>query len=274
MSETQKSPASPWLFLVLVLGLSWLFWIPAAWVGPPEPAPLTLALHYAGGAMPFLVTIGFVFLTMAPASRGEFAKRIIDMRRIGWRWYLLILFLPPILTLLAGGLDALWGGDGMQPEALTRFTSAPLGILPFALFMLLFGPVPEEIAWRGYALDRLRDRFPVVAAGVLLGVIWTVWHLPLFWIEGSYQHGLGVGTGSFWLFMLDKAPQTLVMAWVYYSTQRSTLSAILLHFSVNFTGELFALTLRAETFYILLWYGAAVIAIVALVRRRDIGRPG
>jgi membrane protease YdiL (CAAX protease family) len=149
----------------------------------------------------------------------------------------------------------MWGCDfgsigerGAQLEA--RFLEQPLAVIPFAIFTLAFGPLPEEIAWRGYALDRLQTRWNALISSLILGTAWTVWHLPLFSIAGSYQNSL-VGSSSFWLFMLDKVPQSVVMTWIYNHNQRSTLSAVLLHFMVNFTGELFRLTEHAEFYYVL-----------------------
>ena len=49
----------------------------------------------------------------------------------------------------------------------------------------------------------------------------------------------------------------LSFTWIYNNTGRSTLAVILFHAMVNFTGELIALTERADTIAILLWFVAA-----------------
>ena len=52
----------------------------------------------------------------------------------------------------------------------------------------------EELGWRGYVLDRLQEKRSALVSSLILGVVWSLWHLPLFFVQGSYQAGLGVGT--------------------------------------------------------------------------------
>jgi membrane protease YdiL (CAAX protease family) len=127
------------------------------------------------------------------------------------------------------------------------------------LFILFFGPVPEELGWRGYALYSLQDRWNALVASVILGIMWALWHLPLFFIQGTYQFNLGMGTVSFWLFMLSIIPQSILITWIYNNTQRSILSAIMYHFMLNLTGELTAISPLAEGLYFGLWLVAAIV---------------
>jgi membrane protease YdiL (CAAX protease family) len=130
------------------------------------------------------------------------------------------------------------------------------------VFASLF-PFIEELGWRGYVLDRLQEKYGALASSLVLGVVWSFWHLPTFFFRDSYQAGLGIGTPAFWWFFAGIVPLTFVFTWIYNNTNRSTLAVILFHSMVNFTGELFALTERADTFSIALWFVAA-IGIVAI----------
>ena len=246
------------LFFLLTFSLSWAAWALAVLLGTKYNALPAQILHYAGGLGPLVATLALLYRRHTPDFRREFWRRAIDFRRIGIKWYAVILLTVPALTALGAVADKLLGGGGLQIEAAGRLVQEPWSFLPFAVFTLVFGPIPEELAWRGYALDGLQIKWKALTASIVLGLAWTVWHLPLFFIEGSYQHGLGLGTSQFWLYMLDKVPQSILMTWLYNNNRRSTLSAILFHFMVNLVGELFDLTLRAETFYILLWIVAAI----------------
>lgn len=264
MSKSSSKRSSPWLFFALTYGISWVFLIPAALLRRDAAAFPVALLRYLGGAGPLLAAILLVCLTQDRAGRRDYWRRIVEFKRIGAAWYVVLLLIVPVLTALAALLDALLGGGGGRLEAAAHFIDQPLAILPFTLFALIFGPLPEEIGWRGYALDRLQARWNALVSSLILGAVWTLWHLPLFFIEGTYQNGLGVGTLSFWLFMLDKVPQSVLMTWIYNHNRRSTLSAVLFHFMVNFIGELFELTARADVFLILLWIVAAVAVTLAM----------
>lgn len=253
MDDRSRISSSPWLFFVLVFSLSWGLWILAALLSTEGATLPSRLLHYAGGLAPTVVTLALLYFRHNRRYRRDFWRRAIEFRRIGAMWYGVILLTVPILTALGAMGDVLLGGTGLQPEEAARFVKEPWMFLPFALFMLVFGPMPEELAWRGYVLDGLQAKWNALTSSLILGVAWTVWHLPLFFIQGSYQYSLGLGTEQFWLYMMDKVPLSILMTWIFNNNRRSTLSAILLHFMVNWVGELFGLTLRAEAFYILLW---------------------
>lgn len=253
---------SLWLFFILTFMFSWLFWIIGVLSYEVEPTTPVLVFHYIGGVIPPLVAILLIYVRHTPEERREYWQRVIEFKRIGIKWYAVISFTAPVLAGLGALLDVITGGKGAVPEAAARFASHPLAMAPFAIFMLLFGPLPEELAWRGYALGQLQKRWGALASSLFLGAAWTVWHLPLFFIPGSYQHGLGLGTLGFWLFMADKIPLSVLMTWVYNNNRQSTLSAVLFHFSVNFIGELFELTARAELFSILFWILAAIAVTI------------
>ncbi len=247
------------VFFALAFGISWTCWLAAALSGQSEPANLPTILHYIGGIGPLIATIVLTVREGKDALRDAW-RRLVGVRRIGGRWYAVILGLVPILMALAVLLDLVL--EGSEQAGGSRFVGTFPSLIPMAIFLFFFGPVPEEIAWRGYALDRLQERTSALWASLLLGIIWTIWHLPLFLIKGTYQEGL-IGTVSFWLFLADKIPQTVVMTWIYNNNERSTLSAVLLHFMVNYVGELVLTSARAEVLYTILWWIVAV-GVVAL----------
>lgn len=261
--------SNPFLFLALACGLSWLFEIPAIFIDSAKNAFLVQLLRYLGGLALPVAAITAVYLTYDAQGRTDYWIRLVDFKRIGWRWYAFIFLTVPLLTAFAAFTDIVQGGDGGRFEVSASFFTQPLILLLFAIFILLFGPLPEEMTWRGYALDRLQEKRNALNSSLILGAVWTLWHLPLFFIEGTYQYNLGIGTVGFWLFMADKIPQSIIMTWIYNNNRRSTLSAVLFHFMINFTGELFELTEKAEIYYIIFWILAAFpVAIILTGKKR------
>ena len=247
--------------------------LPAIWLSRDGATGITTVLRYLGGVGPLLAAIVLVYLTMGRDGRRDYWQRVIDIRRIPGRWYAVVFLAPLLVTGLTGLVDVLTGGTGIRLEAAADIIENPVSIIPFILFTLVFGPAPEELGWRGYALDRLQVRWNALISSIILGVCWAVWHLPLFFIEGSYQAGLGFGTLLFWLFMAEIVLQAIIMTWVYNNTGRSTLAAILFHFMVNLTGELFELSETGDVYKLVIWCAVVMIVVAGWGPRKLVRKP-
>lgn len=143
------------------------------------------------------------------------------------------------------------------PALLRALAAAPLTLASTFLFLLVFGPLPEEMGWRGYALDPLQAAYGPLTAALLLGVVHALWHLPLFFIEGSFQDKLGVFTPGFWRFMVSIVAMSVIISWAFNLTSRSTLLAVLLHWTENVSGELFDLQETAQ------WWRSGLYILLA-----------
>lgn len=129
-------------------------------------------------------------------------------------------------------------------------------------FTFWFGPLPEEIGWRGFAQERISGKVGLHAGSVLLGCVWALWHLPLFFVPGTFQYELGIGHARFWVFMLSMVPLSVIMGWAWIHTRRSTLGAALIHFSGNFASVLVVKSFEAALIELLLLSMVAVVVVV------------
>ncbi len=257
-AKTKTRLAAPWVFFVATFAWAWLIWGAAILLGVSMETGTGLIMMLLGVVAPMIAGIGLTYLTRNKEGRRDYWKRVVSFRRIPARWYLVIFLFVPVLFALAALLDVMTGGSGATwGEAARNLLSNPVSIIPSILFASLI-PFIEELGWRGYVLDRLQEKHSALASSLVIGVLWSVWHLPLFFVEGSYQAGLGVGTWAFWLFIIGVVPLSLPFTWIYNNTRRSTLAVILFHSMVNFTGELIALTERADTYSIAVWFVAAI----------------
>ena len=258
LKTTRPKLASPWVYFLATFAWTWLIWGTGILLGFTAETGEGLIVALLGVIGPLVTGIGFTYFTRDIEGRRDYWKRIVDFKRIPAKWYLVIFLFVPVLNGLAALLDRMSGGTGgTWGEAARNVLSDPLSIVPSILFASLI-PFIEELGWRGYVLDRLQEKHTALVSSLILGAVWSLWHLPLFFVPGSYQAGLGVGSLAFWLFMIGIVPLNLPFTWIYNNTGRSTLAVILFHVMVNFTGELMALSERADTLSIALWFVAAM----------------
>lgn len=274
-----RTQDTAWRFLLFSHGWTWAFWaIPLVRGGSAWSIPNVLFLAVGGLGVP----LGGIALTAREGGRAglrDLGWRLVDPRRIAPSWWGVIVLLFPLATLAGAGAAALLGGDG-RPLDLWATRAAllrPGRFLLTAGFVLLAGPLPEEIGWRGYLQDRLQRRLTALAASLLVGVAWATWHWPLYFLEGYYAafgvappHPAGHAAG-----ILTSA---VLYAWVYLHTGRSVLAVVLLHFMENFTGELLHPSAAADRYelFVLVVVAALVVARAgaSLGGRANAGREG
>jgi membrane protease YdiL (CAAX protease family) len=178
--------------------------------------------------------------------------------RIGWKWYLAAASLGIVPFLVALVYIALGNPPtGLKPG----ITIATYLIL--LVQTLLAGPLAEESGWRGFALPRMEARWGALNASLVLGVLWTFWHVP------QYLTGAG-GMIPFPIFLPLTISLSILFAWVFNNTRGSLVATTLMHFSFNFAGGHLAGHLGLVPPMVLniaggvgLLIGAVIVAIVA-----------
>jgi membrane protease YdiL (CAAX protease family) len=166
--------------------------------------------------------------------------------RVGVLWYLLALLLLPA----AGILSRLASG---QPIVLA--TMPGLGMAATLGLLLITGTLGEEVGWRGFALPRLLARMSPLAASLLLGAVWGIWHLPSFFVGGLPQAGLAIP-----VFLLGALSLSIIATWILIHARGSVALSMLLHFSVNFTLNVLGMRLL----HLGLFQAAAAVVLVAV----------
>jgi hypothetical protein len=127
---------------------TWVLWPPAGWLSKGQYDLLSNILHYAGGVMPTLVALLLLYLRGCHQMQRDYWQRLTDFKSISKAWYAVILLTVPILTTIGIVFDIVLGGKGAKPEVASSILSNPLSLFPFAIIVLMFGPLPEEMAWR------------------------------------------------------------------------------------------------------------------------------
>ena len=251
-------------YFVFALGWSSLFWAASVRWNPVDD-PASSLLFLLGGAGPFIAAVSLTQLRETPEDRRDFWLRAFDPRRLRWPWFEAALLLHPAIVALAFAADIALGGSLPPLDAQASSISAVLSLM---FFVFWFGPLPEEMGWRGFALDRLQRDRTALQASLILGSVWALWHVPLFFVPGSYQAGLELGSLRSWIFLLSMVPLSVLMTWVYNNTARSTLSAVLIHYSGNLCGALLSKTDRVAALELGFLSLAAVVVVLGWGARR------
>lgn len=226
-------------FLILSFLISWAIWIPIAVSKIDyQSSPYLLAATLIGAFGPGLAAITINFLDRDLDQITEFRQRIYDFKRIRPAWYLIILALWPFLHGLAIGITALSGNLIPESSFLAELISKP-NTIPLLVFLYFLQAGVEELGWRGYLQDKLGLKMSPSTSSLLVGVIHTIWHLPLFWVVGTNQMKMGFGS-DFLIFILFVISSSVLSAWCYYGNRRSIMAATLLHTAGNLSFDIFA----------------------------------
>lgn len=211
-------------FLAITFGLAW--GLVALLV--IFPAQLTRVFGDVSGTNPL-----FVLAVYAPALAGftivVFQGGVAGLRRYLsrlslWRcppaWYAFLLLGIPFLFFSGAWLK---GGLSEQPMASFNWP----GMMVAMAITMIIGPV-EEFGWRGVALPLLQRRFAPIWAGLILGVIWGLWHLPAFLLSGTPQ-----SAWSFAPFFIGSVAISLIVTPLFNASSGSILLPALVHFQLN-----------------------------------------
>jgi membrane protease YdiL (CAAX protease family) len=257
------------IFFVATFIWTWAFYAPLAISGnSPYQMPWMILLIF-GGAGPSIIGVAMVLLTYDKEQRRDYWRRCFSLRRIRLLWWLVIFLIFPATLAASIAVDMAMGGSTPGMEQLRGLIANPM-MWPLAVFLsFLSGPWSEEFGWRGYALEPIINRFGTLPGTVVLGVIWAVWHLPLYFMPATWHGQMGFRLAGFWTFIASTVALSLIMTWVYLNTNRSILSGMLLHFTSNFTAQLVAPSSdRSEILHAILLLVIGVTGWM-LINRRD-----
>lgn len=202
-----------------------LWWISSAVM--PQSAGLGAALFLASAFGPSLAGVVTVLVFEGRAGFVCWTRRSLRWQ-LRWRWYALASFAPAGIILVALGIHAVLGGTIPASPAQGQYLRALWLFVPVTL---LGGPLGEEFGWRGYALPALTARIGWRWSAIGIGVVWGLWHLPLFWMPGTAQADLPMG-----LFLASSVALSVVFSRLSVNTGFSVIPAILLHGAINWTS--------------------------------------
>jgi len=229
----KKNKPSPWVYLIGTVIWTWIFLSLTFFTGQNYLEFPTVLLSLIGGLGPLFMSLALIKLGYwdkdLDKTPSQFIRRVLNPLTLQSSWYLYVIILILLLRTI--------------PILINNFLYNEIGFFDagpmiFILIGVIIGGM-EEIGWRAYALEGLQRKVPIILASLIIGFFWAIWHLPLFFMEGTYQYQLGVGTKAFWSFHIGILVGSPIYAWLYNKSGRVAFVVVLYHALGNLSGELF-----------------------------------
>jgi membrane protease YdiL (CAAX protease family) len=242
-------------FFLLSFLFSWVYW------GLYKALQLPSLLFALGAAGPLVSALSVLAITSGKPGVLGLLRSFVHWR-VGVQWYLVTLIGFPVLTFLA---------FLVVPGALADFVAPDWSFVPFYLSNFAFalflagGPLLEEGGWRGFALPRLQQLHGPLVGTLILGALWSLWHLPIFFgplsLTGPDATFVSASI-AFILFTIGLIGISVVITWVLNNTGGSVLMAILLHAALAAAFAFVALFPSTTPYYEPVSFQGMGIAIV------------
>ena len=174
--------------------------------------PLFFLAVYAPAIAAFIIII---YKTGIQGLRRYLTRLLI------WRssssWYIFLIIGIPLIFI---------GGSWLKGNLFTgTFPFSTWSSLVIALLLAAIkGPV-EEFGWRGLALPLLQRKFTPILAGLILGIIWGLWHSPAFLLSGTQQ-----SNWSFAPFFIGCVALSIIVTPLFNRSRGSILLPAFYHF--------------------------------------------
>jgi membrane protease YdiL (CAAX protease family) len=241
-------------FYLLAFGLAWLGWLPQV-LGASGIAPFDQPYWQGLLILPGLAPALAALLVTRATAGGSGVRRLFQplLRwRAGWPWYGAAVAGPLGLLLVAKGITTGLGLPGIPAGS----PQVGASLIATAFIASLLANPWEEVGWRGFALPRWQKRYSALTASLILGSLWGLWHLPLFFWVGN-----PMATYPFGLWFLSLLALTVLYTWLYNATAGNLFVVALFHVSLNTFG---AVVQGMSLLSLVMVYGLA--ALILLIR--------
>lgn len=258
----EKYQYRPLRFYTICFVVTWAFWVPAAVISRSmNDNGMSVLLMLFGLTTPAVTAVITVLTSGNRALKTDLKRKLTGFYRI--KPLSIMAAIVGFMVIVALSiLFSVFAGQSLEQFAFTEDFSFSVGGTS-ALLTILLAAVIEEVGWRGYGEDSVASYFSWFTESVIFGFVWALWHLPLFWIEGTYHYGLKeLGIGYMLNFMVSVMPLGFLTTWVYVKNNRSMLACIIFHLFVNTMQEKIAMTPQTKCVETVIVYFAAIIIVL------------
>lgn len=254
-------------FFLLTFTISWLIWLPYVLHGLgiltlSEAAISLMTLAVMLGAFaPLIAALICIGRIKGKSGIKEFFRESFDFKT-RWFFYILALLLPLLVTAAAHYIVNSTGIDNLPGNLFPENISMPIPVLviPYFLLILIAGGGQEEFGWRGFAQGPMQEKYGVLMGSALIGIIWGLWHLPLWFMpeEGHAYY-------SFAAFLVYTISTAITIGWLYNASGKKLIIPLLIHTMGNVGVPFFPIMHLAEVPQPGYWVWVLLNALMALV---------
>jgi CAAX protease family protein len=253
-------------FFFLAYLFTWSNWFPQALTSRgitsiQVPGFLTILSGYG----PALAAIIVVSIAYGWQGLRELFGRLLRWR-VGIQWYLIALFMPAVVVLLAISINK-WTGGTSPDFSVASFPFGPAEtplleklVILFLVFTLGFDGLGEEIGWRGFALPKLLESHSALISSLILGALWAIWHFPYALTEGTFLAEVPL----YWFF-INLLALSVIYTWIFNNTNGSLLPVLLFHAAGNTTSNIYPILPPATPDLRIYYFTIAINCIIAIV---------
>lgn len=255
-----------WLFFIITFLFSWLLWLPFVLSGfgvlklSETISSLTTLAVMIGAFGPLVSAVILIGRKEGRIGVKKFFRQAFSFRS-KLIYFAFAIFMPFLITAVAHyfvvftGLDIL--PNNLFPEELT--VPVIVLVVPYFLFILIAGGGQEEFGWRGFAQKPLQKQFGILLGSILLGIVWGVWHLPLWFMPGE-----GHAYYSFWAFLIYTMSTSVIIGWLYNASGKKLVVAWIFHAAGNVAVPFFPIMHMANVPQPGYWVWVSVSTFVAI----------
>ena len=253
----------PLLYFSTTFLVTYTLWFAGAYVSfLDDKRGLYMLLMLPGLAAPFLISLVMIVISKNAEVKKDFVNRLFNPKLIQLKMLPMLILIMPLSVVASIFLSLLFGESISQLQLAEGF-SFSTGFVP-VLILLLLAAGFEELGWRGYAFDSLQARYSFFTASIVFGLLWSLWHFPLIFVNNSYQYELL--NENVWFavnFFASIIPMGVIISWICVKNQKSVIAAILFHFIINISQELLQMTQVTKCIQtvLLMAVAAAIVAI-------------
>lgn len=258
----------PIRFFIITFAWTWLFFAPSFLVGIGfllkfEESILKLQdiLKLIGVFGPAVGAIVSIYTLNGKDELKKYLSSFLSLR-FGWKVWLIIFSVLGISSIISWKIPELFGFPILE-SSLQGVSNIPIVFvfIVYWIICVLVGGGQEEIGWRGYITQFLENKYGYIIGSLILGIIWTFWHIPLFFISGTVQSQV-----NFFSYMLLLVGYSYFFSWIIDLSKNKLLSGIIAHGTVNALWELFPpVVMEPNNLQIRLWILSVLIFTIGII---------